>query len=189
MAAGDQTLKTLAEWSFQSGSYAPTGNNDLSSGSPSVVGFSLAAGGGIAVDAAKNSDKVDLGANRPGVINVKAAVEWFSAINAGGMVQFFWSMSANSAAAAGNPGRPSGTDGVYTGDGGGTVDQSVVQMQHIGNLRTTSLQGVQIAYIGSFVPLEQYGQLVVVNKSSAIVCATNDIQSSVLFYGTIANVE
>ena len=186
MAAGDQTTFTLAEWSFQSASYAPTGANILSSGTPTPVTFSMSS---IAVDAARQSNKVDLGANRPLWLDVNVAVEYFAAVAAEGLVQFFFAPSASSVAANGNPGRASGADGVYTGDGGGTVDQSVLQMDQIGSLITTDLQGVQIAYIGGFAPRFRYGSLIAVNKSSQVVCGTNDIQSAVLMYGTIQNVE
>ena len=102
---------------------------------------------------------------------------------AGGSVDFYWSGSQNSAVAAGNPGKPDGVDGEYTGDGGGTVTESVKQMHYIGSLITTDLQGVQIADIGMFPARFQYGQLIVVNNSGTLICGTDDIESSVLLVG------
>lgn len=191
MAAGDNTLLTFNEWIFRSGAYVPTGNNVLTEAvSPTGVSFSMNAGGsGIAVDGARGSAKVDLLTNRPLWIDCWAAVEWFSAVAAGGFLGLWWSPSASSTAAAGNPGRPSGADSDYTGDGGGTVDESVLQMQRIGTFKTTSFIGVQMSYVGSFSPRSRWGTLVMVNKSSAALCSTDDIESAVLFYGTIANSE
>ncbi len=177
------------EWSFESSSYVPTGVSDLSSGSPTVVDLSLAGGSGMADTEAMNSDQVDLGAVLPEWIEVTAALEWFAAISAGGSVEFYWSGSANSAVTEGNPGKPDGADGDYTGDGGGTVAESVLQMQLIGVLVTTDLQGVQIAHVGGFKPEYRFGQLVIVNNSGTTICATDDIESSVLFYGTMPQIQ
>ena len=108
------------EWSFHSGVYVPTGNNDLSTGSPTAVDLTLDEGGtGLANLAAINSDKVDLGTILPLKIDVMAALEWFAAVVAGNTVDLYWAESANSNVAAGNPGGPDGEDGLYTGEGDG----------------------------------------------------------------------
>lgn len=184
--ANEVLLKTKVEYSFQSASYVPTGNNDLSSGTPTVVDLTLSS---IADAAAKNSDQVDLGSTRPQMMHVIAAIEWFAAVSAGGTVDFYWSPSANSAVAGGNPGHPDGVDGAWTGDGGGTVAETVKQLVYIGSLVTTDLQGVQIGVVGSFEPTHQYGQLIVVNNSGTTLCGTDDIESSVLMYGTVDEVQ
>ena len=184
--ANEVLRKTKVEYSFQSGSYSPTGNNDLSSGTPTTVDLTLSS---IAAAAAVNSDQVDLGSTRPHLFDVVAALEWFAAITAGGNVDFYWSPSANSGVAVGNPGRPDGVDGAWTGDGGGTVAETVKQLIYIGSFITTDLQGVQIAHVGRFDPGMQYGQLIIVNNSSTTICGTDDIESSVLMYGTIDEVQ
>ena len=184
--ANEVLLKTKIEYSFESSSYSPTGVSDLSSGTPTVVDLSLSS---ITAGSAINSDQVDLGATRPDAFDFIAALEWFSAITAGGTVDFYWSPSANSNVANGNAGKPDGVDGAWTGDGGGTVAETVPQLQRIGSFVTTDLQGVQIAYIGRLFPKFQYGQLIVVNNSSATICATDDIESSVLAYGTIDEIQ
>lgn len=178
--------KLKTEWSFQSASYVPTGVSDLSSGTPTVVDLTLSS---IAAAAAVNSDQVDLGATLPQVIDVTAAIEWFAAVTAGGLVDFYWSPSNNSSVSAGNPGKPDGVDGAYTGDGGGTVAESVPQMDWIGSMVVTDLVGVQIAYIGAFEPRHRYGQLIVVNNTSTTLCGTDDIESSVLFSGYTQEVQ
>jgi len=184
MATNNIDLITKQEWSFQSASYVPTGNNDLSTGSPTVVALTLA---NIAAGSAVNSDQVNLGSTRPDWISVRAALEWFAAVVADEVVSLWWSGSANSNAAAGNPGNPDGTDGAYVGDGS-TVLEGVVQMQKIGNHRNNGKTGLQIADSGGFRPYHQFGQLVVVNETQTTLCLTDDIESSILFYGTINNV-
>lgn len=182
----DTILKT--EWSFQSSVYVPTGTSDLSSGSPTVVDLTLDEGGtGLAAGAAANSDQVDLGATRPEWIDVIAALEWFAAVVAGEVVSMYWSGSANSNVANGNPGQPDGVDGLYTGDGS-TVAEAVKQMQFIGNHINNGKTGVQIANVGGFEPRLQYGQLIVFNETATLLCGTDDIESSVLLYGTIKNI-
>lgn len=180
--------KTIARWSFQSSVYVPTGNSDLADGTPTptVVDLTLDEGGtGLAAGAAINSDQIDIDVAgvRPNELHFKAAIEFFAAIVVGEGLNFYWSGSGNSAVAAGNAGNPDGVDGLYTGDGGGTVAESVPQMIFIGFFRCTDLQGVQIADIGTITPLQRYGQLIVVNDTATIVCGTDDIESSVLMTG------
>ena len=160
---------------FQSASYSPTAINDIGS-TGTVVDLTL---NSIAAAAAKNSDQVDLGATRADSYSVIAAIEWFAAVTAGGKVDLYWSPSNNATVTDGNPGKPDGVDGAYTGDGGGTVAESVLQMQFIGSFITTDLVGVQIARVGEFSPQERYGQLIVVNNSSATLCGTDDIESAI----------
>jgi len=182
-------LKTTTEYSFQSSVYVPTGNNDLSSGSPTVVDFTCDEGGtGLADQAAVNSDQVDLGANRPTEFHVTAALEWFAAVTAGQTVDFYWSASANSAVAAGNPGEPDGVDGLYA-PSGFADDLGVQQMTFIGSHINNSNVSVQISYVGSFTATHQYGQLVMFNDSGTIVCGTDDIESSALMYGTVLEIQ
>ncbi len=178
--------KTSDEYSFHSSVYAPTGVSDLSDGSPTTVDLTLDEGGtGLADGSAINSDQVDLGATRPTQFVVIAAIEWFAAVVAGESVDFYWSPSAHSAVGTGNPGKPDGVDGAYTGDGGGTVAESVLQMIYIGSMLTTDLIGVQQAMVGVFSPLLRYGQLIVVNNSGTLICGTDDIQSSILMAGIV----
>ena len=188
MATNNINTILLKEWSFQSSVYSPTGTSDLSDGSPEVVDIEIDEGGtGLAAGAAVNSNQVDLGVNRPEWIDVKAALEWFATVVAGEVVSFHWSGSAHSGVGTGNPGQPDGTSDVYTGDGS-TVAEAVKQMQFIGNHINNGKTGVQIADVGGFVPTLRYGQLIVFNETATLLCGTDDIESSVLFYGTIPNI-
>ena len=177
------------EWSFQSSVYSPTGNNDLSDGSPTAVDFTLDEGGtGLANLGTINSDQLNLGLLLPIFIDVIAAIEWFAAVTAGNNVDFYWAESANSGVGVGNPGGVDGVDGLYTGVGdGGTDEEAVLNMIHIGTMITeTHTAGhVQTAKIGRFIPTLRYGQLLVTNNSGTTICGTDDIESSVLFYGTM----
>jgi len=192
MATNNINLITLAEWSLQSSVYSPTGNNDLSTGTPTVVDLTLDEGGtGLSDGVAINSDQVDLTANRPDVITVIACIEWFAAVTANNSVDFYWCGSANSGVGVGNPGSSDGIDGIFVGSGdGATDDQSVVNLDFIGSMvmETHTAGHVQIATIGSFRPYLRYGQLVVFNNSGTLMCGTDDIESSVLLYGTIPDV-
>jgi hypothetical protein len=185
MATAETLFKTKVEYSFQSSSYSPTGGNDLSSGTPTVVDLSMGLTSGIADGSAMNSDQVDLGATRPDEFFVIAAIEWFAAVTAGKSVNFYWSPSGHSTVGTGNPGIPDGVDGDWTGDGGGTVAETVKQLIPIGKFIVTDLAGVQIAVVGSFRPMLRYGQLIIHNKSGTTLCGTDDIESSVLMSGIV----
>lgn len=180
------------EWIFRSSVYVPTGNNILSTGSPTVVDLTLdEAGTGLANTATINSDKLDFGSLLPTSIDVSAALEWFAAVTADNTVDFYWAESANSNAGIGNPGQVDGVDGLYTGAGdGGTDEEAVVNMIFIGSLITeTHTAGhVQIGKIGSFTPKYRHGQLLVTNNSGTLLCGTDDIESAVLFYGTMPQI-
>ena len=180
--ATDILIADGTHYSFQSSVYVPTGNNDLTDASVTTVDLTLDEGAtGLADGAAANSDQVDLGATRAQWFSFIAALEWHAAITAGKRVDFYWSPSYNSGVGLGNPGRPDGVDGVWTGDGGGTVLETVPQLQLIGSHITTDLQGVQISVISAaFSPAGRYGQLIVFNQSGTVLCGTDDIESSVL---------
>jgi hypothetical protein len=183
-------LKSTTEYSFHSSAYSPTGNNDLSSGTPTVVDLTLDEGAtGLADAAAVNSDQVDLGANRPTSFLVTAAIEWFSAPTSGLTVSFYWSASANSGVGVGNPGFPDGVDGLYAGHGTASVIEAVKQMIYIGSMVCSDVNGVQIATIGLLNPVLRYGQLIVFNNSGATLCGTDDIESSVLFSGLVDEIQ
>ncbi len=189
MATNEILGKTKIEYSLHSSVYVPTGNNDLSTGSPTVIDLTLDEGGtGLSDTAAVNSDQVDLGAVRPDILTVKAAIEWFAAVVAGEIVEFYWSGSMNSGVGVGNPGGPDGVDGAYA-PGGFTVAEGVKQMWPIGNHINNGEIGVQICEIGTFPGFYRYGQLVVVNNSGAVVCGTDDIESSVLITGFIRDIQ
>ncbi len=118
-----------------------------------------------------------------------AALEYFTAIGAGNVIIFYWSWSDNSVVSDGNPGKPDGVDGAWTGDGTGTELETVKQLQYIGTFTTTPLQGVQIADVGVFAPKARYGQLIVFNESGILLCGTDDIESAVLMSPIVDDIQ
>jgi len=193
MATNEVLLKNdtgAAVLTFKSSVYSPTAINDIDPASSTTVDLTLDEGGtGLADGAAVNSDQVDLGAVRAASYRVVAALEWFAAVTAGLAVDVYWSASNNSVVTDGNPGKPDGVDGLYTGDGGGTVAESVEHMQKIGTFRTTDLVGVQIAEVGLFSPVARYGQLIVFNQSGTLLCGTDDIESCIVFEPIIVDIQ
>ena len=189
MATNEILRKLKIEYSFQSSVYVPTGNNDLSSGSPTVVDLSLDEGGtGLADQAAVNSDQLDLGAVWPEELIAIACLEWFAAVTTGKGVNFFWSPSGNSGVGVGNPGSPDGVDGLYA-PSGFTDDEGIKQMIFIGSHINNGNIAPQIAVVGIFSPPTRFGQLVVFNDSGTLLCGTDDIESSVLLYGYIPDIQ
>ncbi len=190
MATNAVLRKLKIEYSFQSGVYVPTGNNDLSDGSPTVVDLSLDEGGtGLADIAAVNSDQLDLTAVWPETFTMIACLEWFAAVTAGGTVDFYWSYSANSGVGVGNPGSPDGIDGLYA-PSGFTDDEGVRQMFYIGSHINNGNIAPQISVISTTLSLPtRFGQLVVFNDSGTLLCGTDDIESSVLMYGYIPDIQ
>jgi len=189
--------KTKIEYSFQSSVYSPTADNDLSTGSPTVVAFTCDEGGtGLSNGTAVNSQQVDLGTTRPRIFHITANLEWFSTPSATNSVDFYWSPSSNSNAGVGNPGSPDGacTNTPATADclyapSGFTDDEGVKQMMFVGAHINNGNAAPQLAYVGSFEPPMQYGQLIMFNKSGTALCATDDIESSVLMTGVIDEVQ
>jgi len=62
-------------------------------------------------------------------------------------------------------------------------------MTFIGSHINNGNQDTQTAYIGTFSPLQRYGQLVMFNDSAVLLCGTDDIESSVLFTGIVNEVQ
>lgn len=188
--ANEVLRKKKVEYIFRSSVYVPTGDNIISDGSPTVVDLTLDEGGtGLASGAAVESDQLDLGAVWPEEIFVKACLEWFAAVTAGNLVDMYWSPSANSTVSRGNPGSPSGVDSLYS-PSGFTDDEGVSQMIYIGSHTNNGNQATQIASVGiSFSPPERYGHLIVFNNSGTLLCGTDDIESAVLLYGYIPEVQ
>lgn len=118
----------------------------------------------IANGAARQSDKVDLGATRARLYAVMVGIEIDVAPTAGALVEFYWAASHSATAGTGNDGGTSGADGAYKA---GEEDEWKKQLILLGTLVCTNdaAPTVQRQTIGYFVPPERYGQLVVVNKS------------------------
>ncbi len=180
--------KTGTQFSFadHGGDHGPAAANQIEVGTPTDVDLAVL---NVANGAAVNSDKFDFGATRARKYGCIAALEFFSATTVGKTVDFYLSGSPNSTAANGNQGKADGVDGAYTGDGGGTVAESVLQMQYVGSFVCTDLLGVQIARIGFVEPEYRYGQLVVVNNSGVALAATDDIECTIILEPVIDEIQ
>lgn len=179
--ANEVLLKTGTQLSFadHANDFSPAAGTKLETGTPTDVDMATAS---VSDAAAVNSDKVDLGATRAAQYSVDAAIEFAATPTAGSVVELYWSPSPISIAGTGNPGKPDGVDGAYTGDGAGAVGESVKQMQLIGFFACTDLPtatGVQVAHVGIFTPAQRYGQLVVVNNSG-VALHSDDVETHVV---------
>ena len=122
----------------------------------------------LADAAGRQSTVADLGATWAGAYSVDAAIEFAATPTAGDVVEVYWSGTPDSAGSP-SPGNTSGSDSAYTGDGGGTLAESVKLMQFIGNFVCTdaATATVQNAHVGVFSPPHRYGNLVIKNESGA----------------------
>lgn len=160
--------------------FSPTAANDLrhASAVDTQVQLSLAS---LADAAARQSAKVDLGANRAKEYHVRAAFELAATPTAGDVIELYWAPSQHATAANGNPGGASGADAAYAGYSA-NLAASVLQLIYIGAFVCTAqaTATVQIAEVGVFSPPERYGSLIVKNESNAAF-HNDDVESHVVF--------
>lgn len=118
----------------------------------------------LANGAARESDKVDLGATRARLYGVAVAIEFDVAPTAGNTVEFYWSASPSGTAGTANDGGAAGADQAYQA---GSEDEWKRQLIFLGSLIATADAAtvVQRQTVGYFTPPERYGQIIVVNKS------------------------
>lgn len=123
----------------------------------------------VANNAARQSAKVDFGANRAPLWNVACAFELAATPTAGNVINIYLAPSNSATAATANPGGVSGSDSAYSGYSS-NLSASLKHLLHIGTfVCTTQATGtVQIDMAaGEFQPPERYGTIVVENKSGA----------------------
>lgn len=134
----------------------------------------------IAVNAARQGVKGDLGATRAARWSVQVFINMDVAPTAGDIIEFWWSSSDSAVAATENTGAASGTDAAYTGSAGGTVDETKVQMISIGNLvLTPDADAVVQSQEFVFFPLKRYGMPMLVNKADQILEGDDDVHKIV----------
>lgn len=122
----------------------------------------------VADDAARQSDKIDLGESRAQIYAAYAAIEFAATPTAGEHVELYWAESPSGTAAQGNLAGISGSDGTYAGLGS-DLTHSLSNLRYIGALTTTDdpTTTVQSGFVGCFSSRTRYGSLVVVNKGAA----------------------
>ena len=135
-------------------------DGDLGTGTGQIILASLASG------AARQSVQFDLGANRDVAYTMTAAIEMDVAPTAGETVDFYLNFTPNATAGIGNMGGASGTDAAYVGYSS-NLNDSLKQLVYIGSMVMTVqiATTVQLANIGSFVPLHRYASLIVDNNT------------------------
>lgn len=118
----------------------------------------------LASGAARQSDKVDLGATRARMYAIRAGIEVDVAPTAGAIVEFYWSASFSATAGTGNGAGASGADGAYKA---GEELEWLKQAMFLGALVCTNdaAPTVQVQTVGFFTPPHRYGSLIVLNTS------------------------
>lgn len=118
--------------------------------------------------AARQSAKVDLGANRAEVYAIRAAFELAATPTARRVIELYWAPSVSAVAGTANAANVSGSDSAYSGYSSNLAD-SVNQLDRIGTFVCTAQATgtVQIAECGIFSPTGRYGSLIVKNESGA----------------------
>lgn len=173
-----RTVGTQICFADHAGDFNPAAANDLTQGTPTEVQISLAS---VADGAARQSAKVDLGAQRAIAYSVVAAFEIAATPTASDYIELYWAPSPDSTAANGNPGGVSGSDAAYSGYSS-NLAASVLQLDYIGNFVCTAQATgtVQIAKVATFSPSERYGTLVIKNESAAAL-HSDDVEIHIVF--------
>lgn len=129
------------------------------------------------------SIKVDLGATRAQQMLVRLQTAFTTAPTAGGAVEVYVGFSSQSTAASGNVAALSGADTAYTGYGN-DVSQAKRQLTFVGVLSasvTTSTTVPQICDVGTFTPMDRYGQIVVVNTATQPLSTSTTLHAVTIY--------
>lgn len=171
------TVGNCVSFADHAGDFSPTAANALEHGTPIDGQLSLAS---VANNAARQSAKVDLTANRAPAYSVIAAFELAATPTAGNVIEVWWAPSPSGTAGTANPGNVSGSDAAYAGYSS-NLDASIVQLQFIGDFVCTAQATgtIQVARVGILIPRFRYGSLVVYNKSGAAFHA-DDVECHVV---------
>lgn len=137
----------------------------------------------LGAGAARQSEKFDFGVASSvwaRLFYMRAAIEIDTPPIAGETIDFYLGFSHSSIAGNANPGGLSGVDGPYTGYPAG-LTQSLKLLDFMGSLVMTvdDTGTVQIATIRTFIPIDRYASLVVVNSSIADILQANAVEMSV----------
>lgn len=129
----------------------------------------------LASGAARQSDKADLGATRAAKYNILAAIEFVgtSGTLSGESLDVYAAFSPSATAANANPAGCSGADSAYTGTAGDSLADSLLQLEYIGSLTTTTDDTTVVQYqkIGELFATGRYLSIVVVNSATGALVA------------------
>lgn len=168
--------------------YSPTAANDLrhASAVDTEVQLDLTS---VADTTARQSAKVDLGAERAQMYNVRCAFEMAATPTASEVIELYWAPSQHATAGTGNPANISGSDAAYSGYSSNLAN-SIKQLQFIGafvcTVQTTTT--VQVGEVGIFDPPERYGSLVIKNESGASF-HSDAVESHIVFDPVVPEVQ
>lgn len=137
---------------------------------------------GIAINAARQGAKGDLGAVRAVRWAMRPAINMDVIPTAGRVIEFWWSSSPSAVAGTDNTGACSGADAAYTGSAAGSVDETKLQLQRVGVLvLTPDADGVVQRTELIFFPPQQHGMPVLVNKSDQALEGDDDAHQIVIY--------
>ncbi len=139
--------------------------------------------------AARQGVKADLGATRARDYDVTLRVEFDVAPTSGDEVSLWWASSVSGTAGTANPGGVSGTDAAYTGTGGDSLADSILQLRLIGVLICTADAAVVVQQqTFRFDPRARYGSIVVFNEADQAF-EGDDVEMSVVFTPVVDEVQ
>ena len=129
----------------------------------------------LAINAARQGAKGDLGATRAARWSVLVENNMDVIPTAGLELEYWWMSSPAAAAGTQNTGAASGIDAAYTGSAAGTVDETKIQLQLIGVMPLTpDADGIVQTMEFVFFPLQRYGAPILVNKADQILEGDDD---------------
>lgn len=125
--------------------------------------------GGLATGTARQSAKLDLGANRDLEYLVEAHIETDVDADDGSTVDVYAGYSGSGTATNDNPAELQGADQAYSGGTNGVLAGGLRQLEYIGSLVLQPLNDTdaepQVGVIGRISPSKQWMMIVVVNNS------------------------
>lgn len=133
----------------------------------------------------RQSVKLNLGsANADLIGRMRAYIEFFAAPTAGGAVNFYLGWSDSAVAGENNPAGLDGTDSLFQGYGADAPSgtEALLQLDYIGTLTVTNDIAIQVSPYFYFVPRDQYAILVVENRTSVDLSATDAIETGVAIW-------
>lgn len=167
-----------------------TGNNALEVGGGVDVQIDVT---NLAAGAARQSVKVDLGAERARAYSVMMSLEMDTVPIAGESVDLYWSPSPQAAAAVANGGGCSGADAAYAGYAASTLAEGLLNLVFIGSLSLAVMNagdGVpELEFIGVFSPPDRYGSLVVLNGSAGDDFFSDAVEFAVSFQPIVDEIQ
>ncbi len=174
---------------YVTGSYSPADTGtDYKEGTPTEAVLTQAS---LANTAARQSDKVDLGATRARAYEVLAAVDFTGEVPvAGEHVDYYWFPSTSGTQSKGNIAGNSGADAAAPGGALGsiTLAEFLKLGIFIGSLIVHDGAVVQNGFIGVLVPPSRYGQMVVVNEADDVFEA-DDVEMGVFMNPIVDEVQ